>query len=82
MARNKGFGRRGYDLGDVGGICEQAGRSGSWVESRTLPLLGTNLGSQILAVVGGRMGFQALSNWATVVGGAGSCGSCGSRVGF
>ena len=82
VARSRGFDRRGCDLGDVGGICERAGRSGSWVGSRTLPLVGTKLGSQILAVVGGRMRFQALSNWATVVGGAGSCGSCGSRVGF
>ena len=82
VARSRGFGRRGCDLGDVGGICERAGRSGSWVGSRTLPLVGAKLGSQILAVFGGKMGFQALSNWATVVGGTGSCGSCGSQVGF
>ena len=82
VARSRGFGRQKCDLGDVGGICERAGRSSSWVGSRNLPLIGAKLGSQILVVVGGRMEFQALSNWATVVGGAKSCGSCRSRVGF
>ena len=43
-----------------------------------MSLVGARLGSQILVVVGGKMGFQALSNKAAVVGGARSCGSCGS----
>ena len=82
MACSRGFGRQGYDLGDVRGICKQARRSGSSVRSKTLPLVGAKLGYQILAVVRGRMGFQALSNWAMVIDDTGSCGSYGSRVGF
>ncbi len=50
--------------------------------SGTLSLVGARLGSQTLAVVGERMGFQALSNEVAGVGDAGSCGSCGCRVGF
>ena len=49
---------------------------------RILSLVGANLGSQILAVVGEKIGFQTLSNWATVVDGAGSYRSCESRVRF
>ena len=78
MACSRGFSRQVCDLGDVRGICEQAGHSGSWVGSKTLWLVGAKLGSQILAVVGGRMGFQVFSNWVTVIGGTESCRSCRS----
>ncbi len=50
--------------------------------SGTLPLVGARLGSQTLAVVEERMGFQAFSNKAVGVGGARTYRSCGGRVGF
>ena len=78
VACSKGFGRQGYDLGDVRSICEQAECTDSWVGSRPIPLVGAKLDFQIPAVVRGKMGFQALSNRATVIGGAGNYRSCGS----
>ena len=45
MANSRSFDRWKYDLKDVEGICEQAGRSGSLMGSKTLPLVGVKLGS-------------------------------------
>ena len=62
VACTRGFDRCEYDIGDVGGICEKAGRNDSWVGSGTLPLVGTSLGSQTLAVIGGKIGLKAIFN--------------------
>ena len=76
----RGFGRQWCNIGDVRDIGERAGHG--WVGSQTLPLAKARLGSQILAVARKRIRFQALSNTPAGVGGAGNCGSYGSRVRF
>lgn len=62
VARTKGFDRCRSDIGDIGGICEKVGRSGSWVEFESLLLVETSLGFQILAVIRKKIGFKAISN--------------------
>lgn len=44
MARNWGFDKRGCDLMDVGDISNKVRRNGSWLRSKYLSLVGTNLG--------------------------------------
>lgn len=45
VAQSRGFDKQMCDLRDIEDLYEQAGSNGSWVESRTFPLVGAKLGS-------------------------------------
>lgn len=48
---NKGFGKWKCVLQNIGGSCMKTGCSGSYMRSRTLPLISIKLGFQTLIVV-------------------------------
>lgn len=81
VAHVRGFARWGCDLENIGSIYERVWQSVSWLGFKTIPLVGARLGSQTLAVVREKIGFQALSNKTVVVDGTESCKSRGNQVG-
>lgn len=59
---NKSFNKWIYNIKDVRNIYKKAKYNNSWVRSKILLLVKAKLGFQILAVIRGKMRFQALFN--------------------